>query len=207
MSRWAPDAAGRLYAAALELFLERGFSETTVPQIAERAGLTTRSFFRYFADKREVLFVGEDELPGVVEQIFAAADAAMTPMQVIDMGLRTVVFLRFEQYRDELLRRRAVVLSDEGLQERELRKHSILHKAAASAFLRRGLNPMEANIAGRLAVIVYDTTLDLWLASEAAESLDAILSSVVHALSRVAQPYSPELLTPTAMELSTQTRS
>lgn len=189
MSRWPPDAAGRLHAAALELFLQDGFSATTVPQIAERAGMTTRSFFRYFADKREVLFVGEDELPGVVEQIFDQADTALTPLEVIDTGLRTVVFPRFEKYRDELLSRRTIVLSDEGLQERELRKHSILRTSAAAAFRRRGLSPVEADISGRLAVIVYDATLDAWLTDDATQPLDEILSNVIHVLTRtLSQP-------------------
>ena len=58
MSRWEPNARGRLEQAALELFIERGFEQTTVAEIAQRAGLTERTFFRYFADKREVLFAG-----------------------------------------------------------------------------------------------------------------------------------------------------
>jgi len=66
MSRWQPDARGRLERAAVELFTEQGFAATTVPQIAARAGLTTRTFFRHFADKREVLFAGDEELPALV---------------------------------------------------------------------------------------------------------------------------------------------
>src|SRR5689334_17766478 len=62
MSRWEPNARGRLEEAALELYTERGFDETTVAEIAERAGLTERTFFRYFTDKREVLFGGQDAL-------------------------------------------------------------------------------------------------------------------------------------------------
>ena len=65
MARWAPDARERLRTAALELFAERGFEATTVPDIVERAGLTRRTFFRHFSDKREVFF-GDDEIPGVV---------------------------------------------------------------------------------------------------------------------------------------------
>jgi AcrR family transcriptional regulator len=62
MGRWEPDARGRLEQAALDLYQDRGFEQTTVTEIAERAGLTERTFFRYFADKREVVFGGQDML-------------------------------------------------------------------------------------------------------------------------------------------------
>jgi AcrR family transcriptional regulator len=68
MSRWEPDARGRLGQAAIELYVERGFDDTTVADIAERAGLTERTFFRHFADKREVLFAGQDEF----QQLFVS---------------------------------------------------------------------------------------------------------------------------------------
>jgi hypothetical protein len=58
MTRWEPNARGRLEQAALALYGERGFENTTVAEIAARAGLTERTFFRHFADKREVLFAG-----------------------------------------------------------------------------------------------------------------------------------------------------
>ncbi len=186
MSRWAPGAAERLHAAALELFLEQGFSATNVPQIAERAGLTTRSFFRYFADKREVLFAGEDELPAVVEQIFQDAESELSPIDVITTGLKAVVIPRVQPFREEFLVRRTIVLSDEGLQERELRKLAILHRAATAAFAHRGLDPLDANISGRLAVTIYDTMLDLWLTDDATRPLDTILDDVMDALAHVA---------------------
>ena len=186
MTRWAPGAASRLHDAALELFLENGFAATTVPQIAERAGLTTRSFFRYFADKREVLFTGEDELPGVVAQMYDDADDGLTPMQMTHRGLRDVVFPRLSTFRDELLVRRTIVQSDDGLRERELRKLAIIHDAATEALLRRGLTPLDAEIAGRLGVTVYDTTLELWLASDDVDSFDDILQSVIAAVERAA---------------------
>jgi AcrR family transcriptional regulator len=188
MARWAADAAGRLHNAALELFIENGFAATTVPQITERAGLTTRSFFRYFADKREVLFTGEDELPAVVAEMFDQADLEQTPMEIVHHGLRNVVTPRLKSFRNELLVRRQIVHSDDGLRERELRKLAILHSAATAALIRRGLTPLDAEIMGRLAVTIYDTTLELWLAQDAPDSLDAILDSVVEAVGRIASP-------------------
>lgn len=184
MTRWAPDAADRLHAAAIELFLERGFAATTVPEIAKRAGLTTRSFFRYYADKREVLFVGEDELPGVVERLFSEADPSLPPLAVIHQGLRSVVLPRLESFRDELLARHSIVRSDPGLRERQLRKHAILHEAAVAAFARRGLDGLDADVAGRLAVTIYDATLERWLDHGATGALEEILQDVVDAVVR-----------------------
>ncbi|MFD9129671.1 TetR/AcrR family transcriptional regulator, partial [Kitasatospora sp. NPDC059571] len=71
MGRWEPNARGRLAEAALGLYGERGYEQTTVAEIAERAGLTERTFFRHYADKREVLFDGS----GVLQELFAAAVA------------------------------------------------------------------------------------------------------------------------------------
>src|ERR1700710_2662274 len=83
MTRWEPGAAERLAGAALELYAGKGFEETTVAEIAQAAGLTERTFFRYFPDKREVLFAGSE----LLEQAFAdgAATAAQdaTPLEVV----------------------------------------------------------------------------------------------------------------------------
>ena len=179
MSRWAPDAAGRLHAAALDLCAEQGFAATTVPQIAARAGLTTRSFFRHFPDKREVLFAGEGELPLVVDQIFRQAEEGLTPLEVIRQGLVTVVAPRLEGLREELIARHLIVASDEGLRERELRKLSILHEAATQAFERRGLSPLDARVAGRLAVAIYDTALETWLddGGDLGEVMDEVVAA------------------------------
>jgi AcrR family transcriptional regulator len=181
MSRWAPDAAERLHDAALELFVEQGFAVTTVPQIADRAGLTTRSFFRYYIDKREVLFAGEDELPGVIERIFLNASAELTPLEVIRKGIVDAVAPRLLALREELLVRRRIVRSDEGLREREQKKLTIVHDAATHAFSARGLSTLDAEIAGRLAVVIYDTVLQLWLDDESAipDLVDEVIASVL----------------------------
>ena len=108
MSRWAPDARERLETAALDLFVENGYEGTTVAQIADRAGLNRATFFRHFADKREVLFGGEDVLAGLfagairaaspdatltecLQAAFAAAEAAMTPQQRAKAAQRVLV--------------------------------------------------------------------------------------------------------------------
>src|ERR1700742_5176667 len=87
MGRWAPGAKGRLEEAAMELFDERGFEDTTVADIAERAGLTKRTFFRYFGDKREVLFSGSAQLQAKFVEAIAAAPAEAAPLDAVAAGL------------------------------------------------------------------------------------------------------------------------
>ncbi len=163
MGRWAPDAPQRLQAAAMTLFAERGFADTTVPEITARAGLTTRSFFRHYADKREVLFAGEDELPEVVARMFAHATADLTPIEVVLRGLRDVVAPRFENQRAYFRARRDIINTEAALQEREAHKLALLARSAAIGFAERGLTPLQAGLAAALAVNLYDAAFKLWL--------------------------------------------
>ncbi len=166
MARWRPDARERLERAALELFVDQGFADTTVPQIAARAGLTTRTFFRHFADKREVLFAGDEQLPALVAQLWADTPAALAPVAAIEHGLTTVARTRFEDNYDYLRTRRAVVQADESLRERELRKRSVLADAIHDGFLSRGVDEPAAALAAGIAGIVLDVALDQWLDSQ-----------------------------------------
>lgn len=163
MSRWEPDAATRLERAALELFAEQGFAATTVPQITARAGLTTRTFFRHFVDKREVLFVAERELPGYVAEVTAAAPDGLTPMQLVMHGLAAATATRFDEWRAQLVARRAVIRSDEGLRERELAKGRVLSGAVESGLRARGVPDATAALLASVAVTIFDSALDRWL--------------------------------------------
>src|SRR3954470_4454688 len=109
MSRWRPDARERLQQAALELFAEQGFAATTVPEITARAGLTTRTFFRHFADKREVLYADDAEVPAMVARMMAEAPPTAEPLALIVEGLRTVAETRFEPRKAALQARRELV--------------------------------------------------------------------------------------------------
>src|SRR3954465_623195 len=111
MARWQPDARERLQQAALELFAGQGFAATTVPAITARAGLTTRTFFRHFADKREVLFADE-AISAFAAQLMAAAPTAADPLTTLLEGLRTVAEAQFEGRKAALRQRRAIVESD-----------------------------------------------------------------------------------------------
>src|ERR1700751_3216723 len=93
MARWQPDARGRLEKAAMELYGERGFEQTTVAQIADRAGLTERTFFRHFADKREVLFAGSGQLEDLLVQAVSDAPASATPIDAVAAGIEAIGML------------------------------------------------------------------------------------------------------------------
>ena len=182
MSRWQPHAQERLERAALELFIEQGFAQTTVPQITARAGLTTRTFFRHFADKREVIFTGEEELPALVARLMADAPASLGPMLMIAQGLETVAATRFEGRREYLRTRRTVVQADEGLRERELRKLSVLSGAISRGFVDRGVDELSATLAAEIAVTVLSVAVSRWLDQDTAQPLSAFVHDTLNAL-------------------------
>src|ERR1700751_221022 len=97
MIRWEPDSRGRLEQAAIALFIERGFDDTTVAEIAERAGLTERTFFRHFSDKREVLFAGGDEFQELVVNAIASAPDGLAPIDAVAQGLDAAATLLQER--------------------------------------------------------------------------------------------------------------
>src|SRR4051794_33644988 len=89
MARWEPDAGGRMREAALELFLDHGYEQTTVAEIAERAGVTARTFFRHYADKREVLFAGSEALERGMVAAVAGAPPSASPLDAVAAALDT----------------------------------------------------------------------------------------------------------------------
>jgi len=182
MSRWEPGARDRLERAALDLFLERGFDQTTVPQIAARAGLTTRTFFRHFADKREVLFAGQDEVPALVADLIARPPAAMEPMDVITWGFQTIAPTMFQDRGDYPRKRRTVIDSNEGLRERELGKLANLSDAINRGFQARGSDDLTATLAAEIAVAVFKVAVRRWT-DQTDGDLSAVIAEALNALS------------------------
>jgi AcrR family transcriptional regulator len=182
VSRWRPDARERLKLAALELFAEQGFAATTVPEITARAGLTTRTFFRHFADKREVLFADDAEVPAFAAQLMAEAPASAEPMTLILEGLRTVAETRFEPRKAALRERRALVGSDEGLRERELRKRAALSEAVRAGFLARGLDSARAALLAETCVTLMTVAVAEWLDRDDDRKLYDIMLDALAAL-------------------------
>ena len=181
MSRWRPNARERLVHAAIDLFAEQGFAATTVPEITARAGLTTRTFFRHFADKREVIFAG-DEIPVFAARVMAEAPADLDPITLIVEGLRTVVETRFDGRRDELRVKRGIIRSDDSLRERELRKRAALSEAVRAGFIGRGVEATTAALLAETSVTLLHVSLDEWLDQDGDQGLFEIILKSLEAL-------------------------
>ncbi|MDG4773192.1 TetR/AcrR family transcriptional regulator [Solwaraspora sp. WMMD792] len=183
MGRWQPGARERLEQAALDLFLEQGFTETTVPQITARAGLTTRTFFRHFADKREVLFGGEESMPEQVARLMVGAQRSLGPMDLIATGLGPAAAAIFEgRSLDYLLRRRAVIDAEPALRERELRKFSLLSEALEQGFRDRGIDDLTARLAAEIAVTTFRIAVTRWLDQHGDPDLPAVIDQTLAAM-------------------------
>jgi AcrR family transcriptional regulator len=162
MARWEPDSRGRLQQAALALYSERGFEQTTVAEIAERAGLTERTFFRHFADKREVLFWGSGALQECMVSTVAGAPAATAPFDVIAAALEATNAL-FQGRRDYARQRQAVIAANAGLLERELIKLAALASALADALRQRGVSDPAASLMAEAGVMVFKIAFGRWI--------------------------------------------
>ena len=162
MARWQPNASERLMVAALDLFAERGYDDTTVIEIAQRAGLTKSSFFRHFPDKREVLF-GGDTMTGLVVQGIAAAPNAATPLEAVAYALDAVGREVFTPARREFIaRRRAVISANRELQEREALKGLGLTASMIDALRRRGIPELTSCVAAELCALAWKIAFERW---------------------------------------------
>jgi AcrR family transcriptional regulator len=162
MGRWQPDAQGRLQQAALELYGERGFEPTTVADIAERAGLTERTFFRYFADKREVLFLGSGDLLALFAKTVEDAPDSVSPMDAVAAALESASDF-FEERRAHSGRRLAVIAANPSLQERELIKMASLAAAVAEALRSRGVTEPTATLTAEVGIAVFKVGFEIWV--------------------------------------------
>jgi AcrR family transcriptional regulator len=162
MSRWKPDAQGRLISAAIELFDEQGYEATTVAEIAERAGLTKRTFFRHFSDKREVLFSGSQELERLWLEGLARAPAQASPLTVVTAGLDPVAEMFTERHAFARIRAQIIEANPE-LQERELIKLQKLAAAIKGALMERGVPANAAILAAQAGVTVFHVAFAHWV--------------------------------------------
>jgi AcrR family transcriptional regulator len=173
MSRWEPNARGRLEQAALDLYQERGFEQTTVTEIAERVGLTERTFFRYFADKREVLFGGQDMLLNIYVSTIEAAPASATPLDAVAAALEAAIPV-FRDRHELVRQRQAVIAANPELQEREMLKRAVLTSAIADALRSRGVPALEASIAAEVGAITFKIAFDRWVSEPDEQDLSRL---------------------------------
>ena len=162
MARWEPDASGRLVEAAMQLYRERGFDRTTVADIAARAGLTERTFFRYFADKREVLFSGAGTLQNFLVDKVAQAPGSMPPIDVVARAVAETGQL-FAERRDFARQRHALIVAHADLQERELIKFASLASAIGEALRRRGVPATAASLAAEAGMTIFKLAFESWI--------------------------------------------
>jgi AcrR family transcriptional regulator len=162
MGRWKPDARGRLAKAALALYAEQGFEKTTVAEIAKQAGLTERTFFRQFADKREVLFYGMEMLRDLLVRAVADAPASATAMDAVGAAFQAAGAM-LQENPERVRLRDAVVSANAELRERELIKLAAFASAVAAALRDRGVPEPAASLAAETGVAVFKVAFARWV--------------------------------------------
>jgi AcrR family transcriptional regulator len=163
VSRWAPNARERLEAAALDLFVENGYEQTTVAQIADRAGLNRATFFRHFADKREVLFGGEDVLAGLFADAIRAAPPGAALTGCLQAALAAVEVVMTPHRRATAARRRLVVAANSELQERGLLKIARITQSIAAALCERGTDELTARLGAETGMLAFRVAFERWI--------------------------------------------
>jgi AcrR family transcriptional regulator len=184
MSRWEPNARGRLEQAALALYGERGFEQTTVAEIAERAGLTERTFFRHFADKREVLFAGAGSLQDLLVSTLASTPDSAAPIDAVAAALEAAGAL-LQERREYARQRQAVIAANAELRERELIKLASLSAALAGTLRRRGVPDPAASLAAEAGIAVFRIAFESWINEPSQRDLPQLIRESLDELKAV----------------------
>lgn len=174
MGRWEPDARGRLAKAAMALYAEQGFDQTTVAEIAARAGLTERTFFRHFADKREVLFYGMEMMRDLLVRAVADAPESATAMDAVGAAFEAAGSM-LQENPDRVRLRDAIVSGHAELRERELIKLAVFASAVAGALRDRGIPEPAASLAAETGVAVFKTAFARWIGEPGQPDLPGII--------------------------------
>lgn len=175
VARWEPNARERLSQAALDLFAERGYDDTTVIDIAQRAGLGKTTFFRHFQDKREVLF-GDGTLDALLAEMIAAAPPDASPLEAMTRALDALGQHSFTSARRELIaRRHAVIAANPELQEREALKNLGLTASMSKALMERGVPEVIARVTAELGALASRIAYERWTESTSGEDFSTAL--------------------------------
>ena len=180
--RWEPGTRERLQAAALELFAARGFEQTTAAEIAESVGLTERTFFRHFSDKREVLFHGQDQFLQVFIDGATAAPPGASPLEVIAAALQSAAVFFPDERRSFSRARQAVIDKNPALQEREQHKMAGLATAVAEVLRGRGTGEPAATLAAQSGATVFGIAFAQWIRDDETRPMADITSDVLQEL-------------------------
>jgi AcrR family transcriptional regulator len=170
----------------MELFDERGFEATTVADIAERAGLTKRTFFRYFGDKREVLFSGSEALQARFVEAIGEAPAEATPLDAVAAGLDAMADLFSEIGGDGPRKRQAIIAANQELQERELIKLIGFAAAGAAALRERGVAEPAASLAAEAGIAVLRVAFEQWVEGPKGQDIHALIRDSLAEMKAVA---------------------
>jgi len=166
MARWEPGARERLVLAAVDLFTEQGYDATTVAQIAERAGVTKSTFFRYFPDKRELLVAGQEVLSQLLTDGIADAPEGATPLDAVAAGLERAANAMGPMNRELGPRLKAAVAASAELQERDALKSVGLAAAMTEALVARGVPDPVAHLAAELGVLAFKRGYTAWVEAD-----------------------------------------
>lgn len=163
MARWEPHARQRLVRAALDLFTEQGYHNTTVAHIAERAGLTKTTFFRHFPDKREVLFIGQDIHSQLLADGITTAPTTATPLEAISAALDATTATFTPDQREFGPQLHTVINNNRELQERDAFKRASLTAAMTTALHQRGVPDPTARLAAELGTLAFHHAFTRWI--------------------------------------------
>ena len=182
MSRWATDARERLETAALDLFAESGYEETTVAQIADRAGLNRATFFRHFADKREVLFGGEDVLTELFAEGIRAASSEATLTECLQAAIEAAAVAMTPKQRAKVAQRVLVVAANSEVQERGLLKHARIARSIRTALRERGADELTARLGAEVAMLAFSVAVERWMKSGSDEPFALVAAAALRDL-------------------------
>lgn len=174
MARWQPGARERLQAIALQLFADQGFERTTVAEIARAADLTERTFFRHFADKREVLFAGQDDFLQLFTDPIEQAPEGTSAYELIRRSLEAAGEFFPEERRAVARVRASIIDTEPSLKERELAKLATLKVLLGELLRQRGIDEPAATLAAETGVTIFHLSFQQWIAAEEQRSMSEI---------------------------------
>jgi AcrR family transcriptional regulator len=186
MPRSGDEARKRLHDAALALYLERGYDATTTANIAERAGVNHRTFFRHFPDKREVLFSGESDLREALELSLTTVPAGVGPLQALLRAFIASAHV-LEDNRESGMARLRLIAATPALRERDLAKAAMITDSLAGALTKRGESSHVAHVAAAVGWATFHEAATNWIA-EPGHSLEDHLRTAFNTLERLSAP-------------------